>query len=139
MRLPVRLFILPTLPTLLAALAIVFPAVAGAADASMCTSLCTSARKECRAKVPRAVDLDRTMRVDPEDKNPLARAATRGQPTPSVDRIRDRSDYESRRVERNGMCDDTYQRCTRSCAEPGPAPGASDVLTPQGKARSGKS
>jgi hypothetical protein len=136
MRLPVSL---PTLPALLAALAIAFPALASAADASMCTSLCASDRKECRAKVPRAVDLDRTLQVDNEEKNPLARAATRGQPVPSVDRIRDRSEYESRRVERNGMCDDTYARCTRSCAAPGPTSGASEVLTPQGKARSGKS
>jgi hypothetical protein len=131
------------LPTFLAvaylAVTSFVPGAALAADASVCTSLCTGARQSCRAKVPRAVNFDRTPLIESEEKNRLAAAAGQGQPVPPDTRRRERSEDESRRIERNGICDDDYHRCVRSCASPAAAAGTSEVLTPQGRARpSGK-
>ena len=123
---------------LLASLNLAVPGIALAEDASLCSSLCTSARKECRTKVPLAVDLDNTLKIDNGTKNPMARAVAQGVPASPDTRVRERSEYESRRAERNGMCDDTYARCTRGCANPAAGATPSEVLTRQGQARAGK-
>lgn len=124
-----------SLPALLTAVSLVLPGLAFADDASVCNSLCTSTRKECRARVPLAVDLDRTLKVGNTETNPHARVAGQAQPVAADARVRDRSEYESRRTERNGMCDDSYNRCVRSCASPAAAAGTSEVLTRQGRER----
>jgi hypothetical protein len=123
---------------LLALLGTAIPAIGLAQDASMCTSLCTSARQECKASVPAKVDLDRSLDTGGDTKNPHALAASRGA-VPSADaRLRNRSENESRRIERNGMCDDTYLRCSRGCANPAASAKPSEVLTKQGLARTAK-
>ena len=109
-------------------LCLALPGAVRAADASMCSSMCTQQKQECKAKVPRRVEIDRIALIPPEEKNPLARSATRAPVVDPDERSRERADIAKHTAERAGMCDDSYLRCTRACASPGRATGESEVI-----------
>jgi hypothetical protein len=86
-----------------------------AAEPSLCKSVCDSDKRECRAHARNVVDNERTLLVAMPEKNPMARTA-QGQVGSEASRALEGAGDQGRRVARAGACDDTYLRCTRSCA-----------------------
>jgi hypothetical protein len=101
---------------------------AGAAEPTVCKSLCDSERRECRANVPELA-ADRSEGLMP-DRNPMALAAQHEVATPASQAI-ENAGTAGRRLGHAGECDATYLRCTRACA----APQASSVLKPEAARR----
>ncbi|MEW6371748.1 MAG: hypothetical protein AB1584_12490 [Pseudomonadota bacterium] len=103
---------------LLFALGVVGFVLSGAAvadDAGLCRAECDSARTQCRANTGKASGDDAVLILKSEETNPLARAA-QGAVTPTGTLALERSGQQNRRAQQRGICDDTYQRCTRACS-----------------------
>ena len=103
-------------------------AAAGAAEPTLCKSMCDADRRECRADI-QDLAADRAEGLMPE-KNPFARTAQERVPTPASQAI-ENAGTQGRRLGHAGQCDATYLRCTRACA----APQASSVVTPEAARR----
>jgi len=88
-----------------------------AADASVCKSMCSTERRECRAQVRELAAEDGQPLLEMYERNPLARAAQEQVPAP-VGRALDHAGTQARRIARAGKCDEAYQRCVRACAAP---------------------
>jgi hypothetical protein len=85
--------------------------------------MCTSERNTCRANGQAREAKEALLPVDVPEKNPFARTAQVQSRAVDGEAL-EQSGYEHRRMSRNSACEDTYQRCTRSCTAPGNKPGA---------------
>lgn len=92
-------------------------------EPAFCKSMCTSERNTCRANGQAREEKEALLPVDAPEKNPFARAA-QVQARPVDGGALEQSGYEHRRMTRNSACEDSYQRCTRSCAVPAGKPTA---------------
>jgi len=109
--------------------------VARADEPGVCKSMCSSEQRACRKDAVKLTDLDKLPAMTPDEKNPLARAASQGQMTSAQERAAEQDDYYRRRSERTGHCDTAFQQCVRDCAAQAASPGTSEVLTKQGQAK----
>ena len=90
------------------------PGLSLANDAAFCKSVCESQQRECRAN---AAPLERAGLLAPSDisqRNPLARTAEGAVPGQGTLALRAAGDA-TRRLDRAGVCDDSFQGCRRSC------------------------
>lgn len=87
-----------------------------AQEASICTSLCNSERRQCLKDALSATREDESPLIEIEDKNPHARVVSRIQGQPEPARVAQRSDFERRRQERSRVCETSYRSCNRACA-----------------------
>lgn len=97
-------------------------------DGAFCQSMCDSQQRECRASAqspPKAEWLasDNKSLI----RNPMARVSEGAVPGHGTRALGADGD-NGRRMARLGACDDTLQRCTRSCA----APQTSPLIKPRG-------
>ena len=90
--------------------------VSHAEEANLCSSLCASQKKECRANALEATENDTSPLIEIEDKNPYARAAARGQVVAEVTRSTERANFQKRKQERFSACETRFQQCSRGCA-----------------------
>lgn len=88
-----------------------------AADASVCKSMCSTERRECRAQVRELAAEDGKPFLEMAERNPLARAAQEQVPAPAGQAL-DNAGTQTRRIDKAGKCDEAYQRCVRACAAP---------------------
>jgi len=100
-----------------------------AADASVCKSLCSAEKRECRAQVRDLAADDGKPLLEMNERNPLARAAQAQVPAPAG-RALDQAGTQTRRIDKAGKCDEAYQRCVRACAAP-----ADSILVKPGQGR----
>lgn len=88
-----------------------------AEDELFCKSMCTSEQRECRANAQLAPKEERLMPPDTSNRNPLARTAEGAVPGQGARALSAAGD-NNRRFDRLDVCNNAYQRCTRSCAVP---------------------
>ena len=89
--------------------------MAQAEEPNLCSSLCVSQKKECKANALEATENDTSPLIEIEDKNPYARAAARGQVVPETARSADRANFQKRKQERFSACETKFQQCSRGC------------------------
>jgi hypothetical protein len=115
-------------PLLLALMGMLFSTATLAAEPSFCTSVCDSERRACKTDVQQLAAEDGDGLLVMKERNDLARTAARTQ-TPSAAALAgERSNVQTRRIQRTAACEDTYRRCTKSCQAPA---SASPVLVPR--------
>lgn len=102
-----------------------------AAEATVCKSICTQERRECRGQAELLTQTDTDPLYAPRATNRDARAFAEVR----VNALeKPGSDFQKRKMERYHACDDTSLRCSRACSSPPPAAEpASVVLKPKGK------
>ena len=86
-----------------------------AADASLCKSMFSAEKRECRADAEGLAREDGGSLLDLPEKNPMARAAQEQVPSEAA-RALGNAGTQARRIGKAGNCDDAYLRCTRVCA-----------------------
>lgn len=97
-------------------------------DAAFCQSMCDSRQRECRAQAQEQPLAERlAVDTNAPARNPLARVSEGSVPGHGTRALGAAGD-NGRRMARLGACDDTLQRCTRSCA----APQTSVLVKPRG-------
>ncbi len=109
-------------------LGVLVSAGASAADASMCTSLCSAEKRECRAGARHKTGLDLSPLAQDMKGSRDARALEKIQSTPAQNRSAERSEFDKRLAEREGECDSKAMACTRACATPTPAQSTRSVV-----------
>jgi len=100
-------------------------AAAPADDPAFCKSMCASEQNACRAEARAQLNDERIAQHDLPERNPFARTAQQQVARPEM-RALDAVGDQSRKQQRIGSCDSTYQRCTQGCA----ARAAGPALTP---------
>jgi hypothetical protein len=100
-----------------------------AEDPAFCKSMCASEQNACRADARLRAKEEPFTENDLPRRNPFARTAQEAVRTPDL-RALDAAGDQSRRTQRLGSCDATYQRCTRGCAASALAPAPARELTP---------
>jgi hypothetical protein len=103
---------------LAALLAAVLPAARAADNAGFCKSMCGSERQECKATARKMTGNDSLLDRPQFDKNPFANTASHTQGPSEQERVAGNDSHQRRQSERNGGCEDQYQRCTRACSAP---------------------
>lgn len=98
-----------------ALLGLVLSGAAIAQDAGLCKTECTTARTQCTASIGKAFGGDGILPLKREETNPLARTA-QAAVNSTGNLALERSGQQHRRAQQLGICDDTYERCTRTCA-----------------------
>lgn len=101
-------------------LGIVLSGAAWADDAAFCKSECDSARAQCKANTGKASGDDAVLLLKSEETNAFARTA-QGVSSTGTQAL-ERSGQQNRRAQQLGICEDKYQRCTRTCSAPAGAP-----------------
>jgi len=102
-------------------------------ETAFCKAECDSARSQCKASTSKASGDDAVKLLSTQETNGFARAAQ--DPVAGVGaKSLERSGQQNRRAQQLGICDDKYQRCTRSCA---PAGGASDAFPSRKQGKTG--
>jgi len=87
-------------------------------EPAFCKNECDSARSQCMANTSKASGDDAVKLLSTQETNAFARTAQ--DPVAGAGaRALERSGQQNRRAQQIGICDDKYQRCTRSCAAPG--------------------
>ena len=110
------------LATVLAALfGAAIPSVHAAEDVGFCKSMCGSERQECKATARKMTGNDDLLERSTTEKNPFANTASHTQGQSEQMRVAGNASFQRRQSERYGACDDSYQRCTRSCSAPAKA------------------
>ena len=105
---------------------IMLSGAAFADEAAFCKSECDSARSQCVASTGKASGDEAVKLLATQETNAFARTAQ--DPVAGAGtRALERSGQQNRRAQQLGICDDKYQRCTRTCAAPGGAEGAFPV------------
>jgi len=95
-------------------------------EAAFCKTECENAHAQCKANTGKASGDDAAKLLTTQETNGFARAAQ--DPVAGAGaRSLERSGQQNRRAQQLGICDDKYQRCTRSCAAPAGADGAFPV------------
>ena len=118
-------------PLLLALMGMLFSTATLAAEPSFCTSVCDSERRACRTDVQQLAAEDGDGLLVMQERNDLARTAARTQ-TPSAAALAgERSNVQTRRIQRTAACESTWQRCERSCKAPEAKAPASPIFTPR--------
>ncbi len=87
-------------------------------ETAFCKAECDSARSQCVANTSKASGDAAVKLLSSQETNAFARTAqdpVAGAGAQSLER----SGQQNRRAQQMGICDDKYQRCTRSCAAPG--------------------
>jgi hypothetical protein len=111
--------------------------IAVADDPGMCKSLCASEQQACRKDAAKLTGLDKMPLIGNDEKNPLARDASRGAVASVPARIAEADDFQKRKAERTGHCTTAFQGCTRTCGATAPSTAGSEVFTKQGQAKRG--
>jgi len=102
-------------------------------ETAFCKTECDSARAQCKASTSKASGDDAVKLLSTQETNGFARAAQ--DPVAGVGaKSLERSGQQNRRAQQLGICDDKYQRCTRSCA---PAGGAGDAFPSRKQGKTG--
>jgi hypothetical protein len=114
---------MPPASSFVLALGMLFTAAGAAAQPSFCASVCDSERRACRADAQQLAAEDGDGLIKMQERNHLARTALQTQSPSRGELANERSSVQARRIGRTAACEDTYQRCTRSCQ-------ASDSLSP---------
>ena len=105
---------------------------AHAADPGFCHSVCDSERRACKADVAQLAAEDGDGLLAMQEKNQLARTASRtGAPSSAPALANERQAVANRRIQRSAGCDTAYQRCERSCRAPEAKAPASPIYTPR--------
>lgn len=100
-----------------------------AAEPTVCKSICTEEKRECRAGAVHKTQLDDSPLIDNAPTgNRDARALGQYQVTPQDARTTVASEFRKRKMEREQACDSKAQACARACTSAEPA---SVVLTPK--------
>lgn len=103
-----------------------------AADPGFCHSVCDSERRACKADVAQLAAEDGEGLLVMQEKNQLARTASRtGAPSSAPSLANERTAVANRRIQRTAACESAYQRCERSCRAPEAKAPASPIYTPR--------
>lgn len=109
-------------------LSVLLSASAIAAEASMCKSLCSAEKRECRANAKNLTGLDLSPLVQDMKASRDARALAKIQSTPGQARADQSTEFRKRQQERDSACDSRAMACSRSCAVPAPVETTSDIM-----------
>jgi hypothetical protein len=91
-----------------------------AAEPSVCKSLCSEDKRECRKEALQKTELDSNPMMSSVEPNRDARALAKLEGRSAAGRGREKSDFQKRKSERDGACDATYMRCARACTSAAP-------------------
>jgi hypothetical protein len=123
----------PILSLFLALMGILLSSLCLAQEPNFCKSVCDSERRACKADVQQLAAEDGDGLFNMTDHNQLARTAAKTQGPSAATLAGERAGVNARRIARSAGCDDTYLRCTRTCASPGAKSVVSPVLTEKRK------
>lgn len=99
-----------------------------AQEPSFCKSVCDSERRACKTNVQQLAAEDAEGLFTMTDRTQLARTAAKTQGPSEAARAGERSGVNTRRIQLAAACDDTYQRCSRTCSSPAGTTVVSPVL-----------
>ncbi|KQQ97118.1 hypothetical protein [Massilia sp. Leaf139] len=103
-----------------------------AADPGFCHSVCDSERRACKADVAQLAAEDGEGLLVMQEKNQLARTASRtGAPTSIPVKAGEQTAVANRRIQRTAACETAYGRCERSCKAPEAKAPVSPIYTPR--------
>lgn len=104
-----------------------------AAEPTVCKSLCATEKRECRAQAVNATLADADPVLAPQERNRDARALGKLEGKTAEGRMRERSDFQKRKMERDQACDEQQMRCARACNSPEPESASSVLVKPSAK------
>ncbi len=100
---------------MLALTGLLFSSASLAAEPDFCHSVCDSERRACKTNVQQLALEDGDGLINMAERNQNAKTAAKIQSPSPAALAGERSGVQARRIQRTAACDETYQRCTRTC------------------------
>jgi hypothetical protein len=97
---------------------LMLPACVMAAESTVCTSICATEQRACRANAARLSSIDTGQPFASMQGSRDARALGKLQATPQQDKAAQQDEFRKRSREREDACASAAQSCTRACAAP---------------------
>ena len=91
-----------------------------AAEPSVCKSICSEEKRECRKEALQKTELDSNPMFASVEPNRDARALAKLEGGSAESRGREKSEFQKRKSERASVCAATYMRCARACTVAAP-------------------
>ncbi len=110
-------------------LSLLLSAACSAAEPTMCTSLCTAEKRQCRAAAEHQSQMDISSAFSTAEQHYReARTVGQFQNTPQDAKASARDDLRKRTGERDQACESAAATCAKACSIPAPKATPSDVL-----------
>lgn len=99
-------------------------------EPDICTSICATEKRECRAQAQRTTVEDTDPAIWMGEPNRVARDFGEVRLHAQEARVTDARNFHNRRMERIHACDEKHMQCSNACASQRPAP-SSILIQPE--------